>query len=120
MNNLIPIHDLACEIVLSYPNTFAEAAIDAQALKKGQLLLVSLGNLPYESAQRITDFLAGSTHSLMGQVREIGNGVYLFAPPSISILTFTRKSGHSRRVDNLGECLHDTKTPSNLYYRTEG
>ena len=35
-------------------------------------------------------------------------------------MTFTRKSGHSRRVDNLGECLHDPKTPSNLYCRTEG
>ncbi|WP_299487467.1 thioredoxin domain-containing protein, partial [Acaryochloris sp. IP29b_bin.137] len=33
-------------------------------------------------------------------------------------LTFTRKSGHSRRVDTPGECLHAPKTPSHLYCRT--
>lgn len=85
MNNLTPIHGLACRIILSYPNTFTEAEVYTQALKKGQLLLVNLGKLPYESARRITDFLAGSTYSIRGQFREIGNGVYLFAPPSISI-----------------------------------
>lgn len=82
MNNLTPIYGLACEIVLSYPNNFTEAEVDAQALKKGQLLLVNLAKLPYESVQRVTDFLAGSTHSIRGQYREI------FAPPSISIQPF--------------------------------
>ena len=32
-----------------------------------------------------------------------------------TILTFPRKSGHSRRVDNLGECSDVTKTSQTIY-----
>ncbi|MGR3280539.1 cell division protein SepF, partial [Acaryochloris marina NIES-2412] len=52
-----------------------------------QLLLVNLADLPFTSAQRISDYLSGSTHSLSGQCTEVGNGVYLFAPPTIPIQT---------------------------------
>ena len=88
MNNLIPLHGKTpCEILLSQPSSFTEAEADAQSLKQGQLLLVNLADLPSTSAQRISDYLAGSAHSLSGQCREVGNGVYLFAPPTISIQT---------------------------------
>jgi hypothetical protein len=42
-------------------------------------------------------------------------------PDSLSVhLTLPRKSGHSRRVDNRGECSNDTKTTQDLYRRAEG
>ena len=86
MNNLIPLHGKSpCEIVLSHPSSFTEAEADVKSLKKGQLLLVNLADIPLTSAQRISDYLAGSAHSLSGQFTEVGNGVYLFAPPSIPI-----------------------------------
>lgn len=86
MNNLIPLHGKTpCEILLSHPSSFTEAEADIQALKKGQLLLVNLADLPSASSQRISDYLAGSAHSLSGQCTEVGNGVYLFAPPTIPI-----------------------------------
>ncbi|UJB73270.1 cell division protein SepF (plasmid) [Acaryochloris sp. 'Moss Beach'] len=88
MNNLIPLHrKTPCEILLSQPSSFTEAEADVQSLKKGQLLLVNLADLPSTSAQRISDYLAGSAYSLCGQFTEVGNGIYLFAPPTIPLQT---------------------------------
>ncbi|QUY44753.1 cell division protein SepF [Acaryochloris marina] len=88
MNNLVPLHGKTpCEIRLSHPSSFTEAEADVQSLKKGQLLLVNLADLPPSSSQRISDYLAGSAHSLSGQCKEVGNGVFLFAPPSVPIQT---------------------------------
>ncbi len=71
MNNLIPLHGKSpCEIRLTHLSTFTEAEVAAQSLKKGQLLLVNLANLPCASAQRSSDYLAGSAHSLSGQYTE--------------------------------------------------
>jgi Ferritin-like len=39
---------------------------------------------------------------------------------AIGGVTLPRKSGHSRRVDNRGECSNDTKTTQDLYRRAEG
>ncbi|MGR3280200.1 cell division protein SepF [Acaryochloris marina NIES-2412] len=36
-------------------------------------------------AQRLTDYLAGSTFVISGERMEIGRGIFLFAPPSFSI-----------------------------------
>ncbi|UJB73431.1 cell division protein SepF (plasmid) [Acaryochloris sp. 'Moss Beach'] len=88
MNNLVPLHGRTPrEICLSQPSSFTEAESAIQSLKKGQLLLVNLADLPPSSSQRISDYLAGSAHSLSGQCTEVGNGVFLFAPPSIPIQT---------------------------------
>jgi integrase/recombinase XerD len=46
------------------------------------------------------------------------HGIY-FAVERIGV-TLPRKSGHSRRVDNRGECSNDTKTTQDLYRRAEG
>ncbi|WP_299486819.1 cell division protein SepF [Acaryochloris sp. IP29b_bin.137] len=90
MDNLIPLHRKStCEICLSQPRSLVEVKATAQSLKQGQLLLVNLANLPLTTALRISDYLAGSAYSLSGQFTEVGNGVYLFAPPSISIQTAT-------------------------------
>jgi DNA-binding CsgD family transcriptional regulator len=40
-------------------------------------------------------------------------------PPCDRPLTFPRKSGHSRRVDNQGECSDDSKTTQDIYRRAK-
>lgn len=87
MKNLVPfLVKSSCKIVLSNPSTFRDLEVDVQALKEGQVLLVNLTNFSYSSVQRITNFLAGSTHSLYGAYTEVGNGVYLFTPQNVHIM----------------------------------
>ena len=86
MNNLVLFPgQSSSEIYLSNPSSFREAEEAVHCLKNGQLLLINLEKLPPKSAQRISDYLAGSAHSLYGEYTEVGNGVYLFAPQSFPI-----------------------------------
>lgn len=71
------------KICLFNPKSFTEAESAIKQLKSGQLLLVNLDHLSSESLKRFTDYLAGSTHALDGQFTQVGNGVYLFSPPTI-------------------------------------
>ena len=46
-----------------------------------------------------------------------GCGASLTEVAAIEYVTLPRKGGHSRRVDNLGECSDDTKTSQTIYSR---
>ena len=84
MNNLTPFPGTSLtEIYLSNPKSFDDADKAITCLKAGQLILVNTKHLTANSAQRIIDYLAGSVHSIDGQFTEVGNGVYLFSPPTI-------------------------------------
>lgn len=93
MHNLTPLSGTSfTEIFLSSPRSFGDADEAIAHLKAGQLVLVNSKHLTSSSAQRIQDYLAGSVHSLDGQFTEVGNGVYLFSPPTIptqKILSFS-------------------------------
>ncbi|MGR3278805.1 cell division protein SepF [Acaryochloris marina NIES-2412] len=84
MNNLTPFLETSLtEVCLFNPRSFIEAENAISRLKAGQLLLVNLAHLSFESSQRIIDYLSGSTHALGGKLTQVGNGVYLFSPPNI-------------------------------------
>lgn len=84
MNNLTPFLGTSLtDVFLSNPKSFGDADEAITCLKAGQLILVNTKHLTANSAQRIIDYLNGSVHSVDGQFTEVGNGVYLFSPPSM-------------------------------------
>lgn len=84
MYNLTPFPGKSLpEFFLSSPRSFEAADEAITRLKAGQLILVNTKHLTSDSAQRIIDYLTGSVQSLDGQFTEVGNGVYLFSPPTI-------------------------------------
>lgn len=72
-------------IMLFQPTDLSEAEEALAALKAGQMLLTNVNSLQTQDVQRMTDYLRGSTNALSGAHREIGNGVYLFAPPTMKV-----------------------------------
>lgn len=92
MDNLLQFpHVSESTIIFFQPTALAEAEDAIAALKSGQLLLTNVTGLHPDEVQRMTDYLQGSTHALSGEHAEIGNGVYLFAPPSMN-LTHSRST----------------------------
>ncbi|MDQ2800843.1 MAG: cell division protein SepF [Armatimonadota bacterium] len=65
--------------------SFDDARRAADGLKDGQQQIVNLEQTPPEMAERIIDFLNGSTYALEGSVEKIGEQVYLFTPNSVLI-----------------------------------
>jgi FtsZ-interacting cell division protein YlmF len=87
MNNLLSLGTggRSQRIAFLTPKSFEETEAAIQALKEGEVLLCNLANLGEAQAQRIADFVSGGTCALSGNKTEIGNGVYLFAPASVTI-----------------------------------
>ena len=82
---------------------FDDARRAADGLKEGQQQIVNLEQTPAEMAERIIDFLNGSTYALDGSVEKIGEQVYLFTPASVVIDIEDKPTGNSRVsfIDNV-------------------
>ena len=86
MDNLLPFQAISPhKIRVFHPKSFEDAEEAINMMKTDDMVLVNLAALENKLAQRLTDYLAGSTFAISGERMEIGRGVFLFAPPSFSI-----------------------------------
>ncbi|NCJ05889.1 cell division protein SepF [Synechococcales cyanobacterium C] len=88
MNNLLPISGQSgYNIAFLKPQSFEDAQYAIEQLKQGTVVLFNLAALDPKLAQRISDYAAGSTCAIAGEAREVGNGVFIYTPPSVLIKT---------------------------------
>lgn len=88
MTNLLPLPGISnYTIAVLKPQTFDETAEAVDALRAGTVILLNFANLGAETAQRLADFAAGSTCAISGHQKQIANDIYLFAPPTVDIVT---------------------------------
>jgi cell division inhibitor SepF len=86
MRNLLPLTSTSgYKIAFLSPQTFEETRDAITALKDGEILLFNLAELGPVQAQRISDFVSGCACALSGHKAVVGNGVVLFAPPTVQI-----------------------------------
>ncbi|NJM75088.1 MAG: cell division protein SepF [Acaryochloridaceae cyanobacterium RU_4_10] len=86
MRNLLPLTSTSgYKIAFLSPQTFEETRDAIAALKDGEILLFNLAELGPVQAQRISDFVSGCACALSGHKAVVGNGVVLFAPPTVQI-----------------------------------
>ncbi|MDN5346830.1 MAG: cell division inhibitor SepF [Clostridia bacterium] len=81
----LPTAHRSWRLILSRPHAFEQAKELAEHLRSFRPLVVDLGGLNGEEAQRLIDFLSGATFALGGQVRKINGGIFLFAPSNVDI-----------------------------------
>ena len=89
MDNLLPLSGGGNNQKIAFltPRSFDETESAIKALREGEVLLCNLASLSETEAQRIADFVSGGTCALSGHQAEIGNGVFLFTPASVTIST---------------------------------
>lgn len=64
---------------------FEDAKTAADGFKRGEQQIVNLEHATPQMAERIIDFLNGTTYALDGTVERVGEKVYLFAPANVVV-----------------------------------
>lgn len=73
------------EVMVIEPRTFQESLEIVEQLRTRKSILLNLHLLDNDQSQRVVDFLSGATHAIDGHQQRIGDGVFLFAPASVTI-----------------------------------
>ena len=65
--------------------SFEDVRRAVDGLREGTQQIVNLEQTPVDMAERLIDFMNGATYALDGCVEKIGEHVYLFTPPTVSV-----------------------------------
>lgn len=67
------------------PRAFEDVKTYVQLLKNRKSLIMRLHLVNKGEAQRIVDFMSGTTHALDGNMRKLGETIFCFTPSSVVI-----------------------------------
>jgi cell division inhibitor SepF len=73
------------EVLVIEPRQFEESIDIVEHLRGRKSVLLNLHMLDNEQSQRVVDFLSGACWAIDGHQQRIGDGVFLFAPASVTI-----------------------------------
>lgn len=83
---VVSIHTAASsKILIVKPNDYDEALEICDNLKERKIIVVNMTSLEAKIAQRLLDFMAGSSYALGGSLEEIEKGVYVISPSNIEV-----------------------------------
>ncbi len=91
------------EVYVMIPHDTSESQTVSDFLKAGKTIVLNMAGLDTTTAQRIIDFVAGSTYALDGSLQAISDNIFIAAPSSIEV------SGDLRQL------LNDNSGAPNLY-----
>ncbi len=88
------------EVCVFKPSSIDDAKEITETLLNGKAVVVNFEGLHVEIAQRIIDFMSGSTYALDGNLQKISNYIFIATPNS---------------VDISGDLLFSDETSNNSY-----
>ncbi len=94
------------EVLVLEPKGFEEAPLVVQHLRDRKTVVLNLTLMEPDQAQRTVDFIAGATYAVDGHQERVGDGIFLFAPSTVTINTSgSIKPAPSADVTNTGSLL---------------
>ena len=93
---VINIHQgIKNKMIVFHPESFDDVRDICDEIKNRRAAIVNLERLDKEEAKRVLDFMMGSTYALNGNVKKVGNGIFVFAPDNIDVAgtDFTEEQG---------------------------
>ena len=87
-NRVIPFNTIQGEgetVRVIKPQAFKEAQTVADYLKDGKTIVVNLEGIEIGQAQRIIDFIGGSSYAVDGSLKAISNNIFIVAPGNIDV-----------------------------------
>jgi cell division inhibitor SepF len=73
------------QLAIVRPRSVSDMDEVVQALRGNKAVIINLEKLENREAQRISDFVAGSTYAISGSQSKLGEGVFLFTPSNFKI-----------------------------------
>ncbi len=86
------------EVVVMTPARFEDAMAAVLAVQQLKTVVLHLGAMEPEEAQRTIDFVSGGVYAMDGQSERLGETVFLFAP---SLVTISHAGEEPAAVDGL-------------------
>ena len=73
------------KVVVVEPKSFDESQNIAEHLKAHRTVVLNLEKADSALAQRMVDFISGTTYALSGNMQKVGNAIFLFVPNNVDI-----------------------------------
>jgi cell division inhibitor SepF len=73
------------EVVVMTPCRFSQGTEAVLAVQQQRTVVLQLGAMDTEEAQRTIDFVSGGVYAMDGQSERLGDAVFLFAPSLVAI-----------------------------------
>ncbi len=73
------------QVAVFYPLGFPDAGGIAEKLLSGRPVIVNLEGVALEQAQRVIDYISGTTYYLGGDLEKVGEYIFLFTPEGVDI-----------------------------------
>jgi cell division inhibitor SepF len=84
--NVVSIHTtISAKVKIVKPTDYEEAADICEDVKNRNIVVVNTTALEQRTAQRLLDFLGGSSYALGGNLEEIDKGVFLISPSNVEV-----------------------------------
>lgn len=84
--------NLAGKITVMEPRTYSEAMTIAKRIISGEAALVNFHLVEEKQARRIVDFLTGTVYALDGDIKRVGDEIFLCTPTGMEIDSSTAQS----------------------------
>ncbi|AKP66415.1 cell division protein SepF [Companilactobacillus ginsenosidimutans] len=73
------------KIAIYQPRVYADAKVVAKQILNNKAVIVNFNNINDEQAKRIVDFLTGTVFALNGEIKRVGDKIFLCTPPKFQI-----------------------------------
>ncbi|MQS74945.1 cell division protein SepF [Companilactobacillus halodurans] len=73
------------KIAIYQPRVYSDAKVIAKQLLNNKAVIVNFANVNDEQSKRIVDFLTGSIFALNGEIKRVGEKIFLCTPPKFEI-----------------------------------
>lgn len=73
------------QVMLAAPKSFESAQEIADYMRDGQAILMNFEGTDYDIARRIVDFISGVAYAMGGNIKKVGQGVFLCAPHEVEV-----------------------------------
>lgn len=87
-----PKANLAGKITVMEPRAYSEAMAIAKRIIAGEATLVNFHLVEEKQARRIVDFLTGTVYALDGDIKRVGDEIFLCTPTGMEIDSSTAQS----------------------------
>ena len=91
-SSFTPKTNLAGKITVMEPRTYSEAMTIAKRIIAGEATLVNFHLVEEKQARRIVDFLTGTVYALDGDIKRVGDEIFLCTPTGMEIDSSTAQS----------------------------
>lgn len=73
------------KIFVMEPSVYTEAERIADALLKGEVVIINFKKMEVADAKRVIDFVVGVTYAINGDVQQIREDIYICSPPNYQV-----------------------------------